>query len=341
MSVKKLDQTALNAWVDGLIAKEKVFGVQAKDDKFAYGELKNASDLRLDYDVTILPPKKYFLPQTEDIVRFHRKGEFEPILEWDPFIVIGVHPYDVEAIKQMDTIFTKDHYDAHYMTRRKHATIIAVDVETPSENVFAGCMGTAVVQDGFDILLTKIDGTYVAEAKTEKGEKLLAEANGTEATQEDLAKREEVWAKNKKALRKHELHCAPADLPVLLEKSYNSPLWEELAERCFACGSCNLVCPTCYCFDVQDDVDWNMETGKRYRSWDGCLLKDFATVAGEHNFRGNRAERIRHRIYRKGKYIAERIGEIACVGCGRCINACVPDVANPVTIYNRLLEEQS
>ncbi|MCX5636268.1 MAG: 4Fe-4S dicluster domain-containing protein, partial [Planctomycetota bacterium] len=106
------------------------------------------------------------------------------------------------------------------------------------------------------------------------------------------------------------------------------------------CGSCNLVCPTCYCFNVQDDINWDMRTGNRQRVWDGCLLEGFTRVAGGHEFRKNRADRFRHRLYRKGKYVPDKIGgEIACVGCGRCIDACLPDIANPVSVYNRLVDD--
>ena len=76
------------------------------------------------------------------------------------------------------------------------------------------------------------------------------------------------------------------------------------------------------------------------RSWDGCLLDGFTLVAGGHEFRKNRADRFRHRLYRKGKYVPEKIGcETACVGCGRCVGACLPDIANPVNIYNRLVDD--
>jgi len=70
------------------------------------------------------------------------------------------------------------------------------------------------------------------------------------------------------------------------------------------------------------------------------MLREFASVAGGHNFRKRTAERFRHRYYRKGKYVPGKIGEISCVGCGRCIGACVAKIANPVDVYNRLLEEK-
>ena len=187
----------------------------------------------------------------------------------------------------------------------------------------------------------KLSTENAVDAATEKGEALLQGVTGiAQASADDLAARQAVWDKNAVELNKHPLACKPADIPELLEKSCDHPVWEEKARTCYSCGSCNTTCPTCYCFDVQDDVKWDLSGGKRQRAWDGCLLTNFATVAGDHNFRKARADRFRHRLYRKGKYVPAKIGgQIACVGCGRCITACIPDIANPVAIYNTLAEE--
>jgi len=199
------------------------------------------------------------------------------------------------------------------------------------------------VQEGFDVLITRIRRQYLVDARTEKGEALAETLAGApDATQEDLAARERVWERNRRQLRKHRLKARPDELPGLLgaAAAYGHPVWEEKARLCFSCGSCNVVCPTCYCFDVQDDVGWDLQSGERFRAWDGCMLEKFARVAGGHNFRGQRFERYRHRYYRKGKYVPDKIGECACVGCGRCITACVTKIANPVTVFNRLWEDR-
>jgi formate hydrogenlyase subunit 6/NADH:ubiquinone oxidoreductase subunit I len=341
MAIKKLTKDAFNELVDSLISEQKVIGVQSKADKFDFELLQSAKDLRLDYDVTLQPPKKYFIPPVETLLTFEVGGEYKSEYDAEKFILIGIHPYDMVAINQLDSLFSQDNVDTHYMTRRNSATVIACDVVTPSENIFASSMGTAIVNKGYDIILTDIGDCYVAEAATEKGQSLLAKASqAVDAGDEDLKKRQEVRDRNEQGLNKHKLNCKPLDLPKLLDKTYDHPVWEEKAKTCFSCGSCNQVCPTCYCFNVQDDVDWNLQTGKRQRSWDGCLLDGFTKVAGDHEFRGNRADRFRHRLYRKGKYVPGKIGgQIACVGCGRCINACLPDIANPVSIYNRLVED--
>lgn len=344
MSKKTVSQSELNNWVDSVIQAHKAYGVQSKQDKYDYGVLENASQLKLDYDVSLRSPKFLFLPAVESIATFNREdAKYESKIENEAFVVLGVHPYDMVAISQMDTIFSQPNRDEHYLTRRKNATIVVVDVQNPSKDVFAGYMGTAVVKEGFDILITRIgNDAYLIDANTEKGELLIASLSGaSDASDADFQARESVWEENKKSLRKHELKVEPSKWPDLLKKSLDHPVWEEKSKNCFSCGSCNLVCPTCYCFDVQEDVKWNLKEGERIRTWDGCMLTDFATVAGPHNFRADKIDRYRHRYYRKGAYMPEKIdGEIACIGCGRCINACVAKIANPVEIMNILAEEK-
>jgi sulfhydrogenase subunit beta (sulfur reductase) len=340
MTIKKLNKAAFDKWVNACIENQRIFGVQAREDRFVFAPLANAEDLRLDYDVTILPPKKYFQPPRETLLKFDRQEGFESVFDDEPFVLFGVHPYDMVAISQIDKLFSMDHCDTHYVSRRQKATIVVCDVQTPSKEVFAGCMGTATVNDGFDILITKIDSGYLVDVRTEKGYALADTIKSAkDADDMSLKLRQLVWSDNTKLLQKHKLNVRPDVLPRVLGRSYEHPVWEEKARLCYSCGSCNLVCPTCYCFDVRDDVEWSLQKGRRFRAWDGCLLADFAVVAGGHNFRRNRADRYRHRYYRKGKYIPEKIGEVACVGCGRCITACTAKIANPVEVYNRLIDE--
>jgi len=128
------------------------------------------------------------------------------------------------------------------------------------------------------------------------------------------------------------------EIPVLLGHAATNPLWEEQANKCLNCGTCNLVCPTCYCFDVVDEMDLDLVHGKRIRRWDACLLSDFAKVASGENFRETRTSRYQHRLFRKGQYLFSKLGDVACVGCGRCASFCLADIADPVDVFNRLKE---
>ena len=272
MSIKKVSTSELDAWIDGLASERNVIGVQAKSDRFEFAPLKSAADLKLEYDITILPPKTLFQPAKETLCSFDMTKGYESVVDDSPMVVLGVHPYDLVAIAQMDKIFEEGNSDTRYFAKRNNATIVAVDVQAPSGDTFAGHMGTAHVESGYDVLLTKVGDEYLVDAATEKGEDLISGLGGAPASDEDVEGRKAVWAENDAALKKHDLKAGPSEWPALLEKSLDNPIWEEKAEKCFSCGSCNLACPTCYCFDVQDDVNWDLSSGERVRTWDSCIL---------------------------------------------------------------------
>ena len=345
METKHIAADRLANWVDSLIASTTVYGVQRKQDQFAFDALTAASDLRLDYDVTILPPKKYVLPPRETLMEFDFKGNFTSVQEVEPYVLFGIHPSDMIAILQLDRIFSRDEFDTHYDARRRAGIFVVSDPQCASKNSFAGCMDCATMEgrEGYDVLLTVLDdGSAVVEPKSEKGEELMVALEGeVDAEALALEARAARWQRNRERLRQHQLNMTPAEIPGLLKSSFDHPLWEEKGALCYSCGACNLVCPTCYCFDIEDDVNWDLASGKRTRHWDGCLLTRFATVAGNHNFRKARSARYRHRYLRKGLYMHETLGELACVGCGRCVTACTANIANPVDVFNSLQERPS
>lgn len=338
MKNKVILKSSFNDWISSLIDKNKVIGVQEKEQKkFEFAPLKKAKDLRLDYDVTVLPPKKYLQPPREGLLKFSN-GEAKEISQNKPMIIIGVHPYDMHGINQMDKIFSEDNKDTNYIKRRSVTYIIGCDPKKVSDWSFWASMGSAKVEKGFDLWLSDIGERYFIEIGTKKGEELLRSAKTTSASKDDV----KLY---KKAVDDLEKLCKPErkvnighiDIPKLIYANHEHKIWEERARTCYSCGSCNLVCPTCYCFDVRDEMELNLKNGERVRIWDGCLLEEFAKVASGENFREERRERFRHRIFRKLAYMPEKVGELACVGCGRCSSVCLPDIADPVKIINELI----
>jgi sulfite reductase subunit B len=187
-------------------------------------------------------------------------------------------------------------------------------------------------------LLTDIGDGYIVTIGTSKGTDLLAKYTEVrEPTMAEIGRQKEA---RDHAVAKYELELdVPRErLPKLLEESYDDFFWEYRSKTCLNCGSCVMVCPTCFCFNVQDEMEMNLTDGARYRSWDGCVLVDFAKVATGENFRHDKASRFRHRIYRKGKYILEKFGMVGCVGCGRCSIACLAEIASPLEAFNAIAD---
>ena len=128
------------------------------------------------------------------------------------------------------------------------------------------------------------------------------------------------------------------ELAQILEKGGLNHVWKEVAERCYSCGSCNTTCPACFCFNTHDEFDLTLTHGIRRRTWDSCQLQEFALVAGRHNFREARWQRVMHRWHRKFLYLYKRLGRAYCTGCGRCSRACTADI-NMVDVTNHLVAE--
>ena len=128
--------------------------------------------------------------------------------------------------------------------------------------------------------------------------------------------------------------AVPADIEPRFAASRHWPIWKEEGTRCLSCGACSAVCPTCYCYDVVDSA--GLDGGvTRWREWVNCFFRDHALVAGGHNFRPDRAERLRFRCEHKYLGFGEMRGESSCVGCGRCAAACPVDI-DLSALLNRL-----
>lgn len=334
-----ISRDSLKNSVNSLIKEREAIGVKAKNGKFTYGKIKNYDELMLDYDVTVNPPTAFFIPACETILKYKLgdNPEIAPVTDATPRVLIGVHPDDINAINLLDEVFMTDNPDPNYTARRRNTLIIGMDVLTPQPTSFAPSMGSHIAESGFDLLLTDIGNvSYMVTVGSDAGAQVLAKyAQVREPTVAETARQKQV---RDEALSKYRLFLdMPREkIPHLLENNYDNPYWMSRSEGCLNCGSCIMVCPTCFCFDVQDDISLNLIDGERVRKPDGCMLVDFSKVAAGANFRGDKMSRFRHRMYHKGKYILDRYGKFGCVGCGRCTTTCLAEIASPLEAYNAI-----
>ncbi len=338
--MKTMTPDVWNAFIEGLIEEPEldVIGVKENGQRFVFAPLENASELRLDYDVTVLPPKKELLPTNEDLLVFDISKPFDVLVARDERkkVLVGVHPYDLIAINQMDQVYLGAHVDDTYEARRTNTIIIASDILSIPPRAFCGSLGTHVVEKGYDLLVTALDDRYVIDEGSEAGVSLLERfAETREASADDIERVKEL-REALPSLYDRKLHADKYKWSEILEKNYEHPVWDEQARKCLTCGTCTMVCPTCFCYDVNDEVDLDLERGKRTRTWDGCLLKEFTLVGSGEIFRETPTNRYRHRYYRKGMYLPMRYGFVACVGCGRCATQCLADIADPLEVMNVL-----
>jgi sulfhydrogenase subunit beta (sulfur reductase) len=307
--------------VHGLAEEYEVIGPTAKGSSFVFAPVADAAELRLDYDTTILPPKKVFLPAAETLLEFSA-GDSAVLSEQrdtTPRVLFGLHPCDINALMLMDNVFLTGYEDPYYKARRDSTLIVGVSCE-PRDECFCNAWGTDEVHWGFDVFLTDLGDEYFVSVRSVHGAELLDRYVETRpVTAEDTAAFQAHTREFKDAFAEQP---DTAQLPLLLDAKYDDPMWDVLGEQCLSCGACSMVCPTCYCFDVRDRLAPDGATGERERLWDSCLFLDFAEVAHGHNFRATRGARVKNRYYHKQWGYLSKFERVLCVGCGRCQRAC-------------------
>lgn len=322
MKILRLPREQLDFFASVLQQFGEVHAPVARDGHHVFARLDRWSDAVLDYHRTVLPPKKYFLPPCETLFRYRHGKGYEPASEdLDRKIVLfGVHACDIFGINILDDVFAGKFPDPYFQARRRNVAIIGIDC-VPDEHCFCRSMRADFVDHGFDLFLYDIGDYYLTFVGTARGDDMVLAAGSLfeEVSREDI---DEYKRRSEAKRQAFQLDVEIRDLPEIFEMEYHADLWKELGERCLSCGNCSMVCPTCYCYDVVDEVALGSREGTRERRWDSCLFSSHAQVAGGENFRESGASRIKFRFYHKQRGFVAEYGRPSCIGCGRCIEVC-------------------
>ena len=293
--------------------------------KFArYGE---GVEPAFDLVNTTMPPKDLLFPQTQKMYHYDvdANGSYR-IYEYDESceqVVFGIRPCDMRSIVCLDEVFlTKGFVDEFYANAREKLLCVSIGCAQAAETCFCASMGIdPQLAPNADIMLQDCGDTFNVIAQTEKGE---AEVARWESYLEQ--------GEAQPVACDQSLKVSMDGVVDKLEGMYDHPIWENLSIKCLNCGTCTYVCPTCHCFDISQEN--RRKDGVRFRCWDSCMFSEYTAMAGGHNPRPEKLERVRNRFMHKLNFFERRYGMSLCVGCGRCVEKC--PVALDIT---RLIDE--
>jgi ferredoxin len=306
----------LLAWLDNLAVRHTLIGPRLVEEQLLYRPVRTSQEIVLDFERTRLSPKSYLLPDTEAILEIEKEGKQvtlrEPRLNREQVILL--RPCDARALRVLDALLLdRAPADAYYAERRERTTLIGLACPRLWDGCFCTSLGSAPDDaSAVDVMVYEDGEGFLVQAVTDKGDALL---EGLPAEQTERPAPESDRSGERLPV------LAPEAWRALFDESY----WRQYAERCLSCHACTYVCPTCRCFDVRDDVlaaDAGYTHIQRLRAWDSCMASAYRRIAGGHNPRPDKAQRLRNRYYCKFCYSPADFGAVACVGCGRCIDAC-------------------
>jgi ferredoxin len=240
-----------------------------------------------------------------------------------PQVVLGARPCDVAALEIVDSVMNWDYKDDLWNGRREASTILSLACPGIDDSCFCSAVGLSPDSArGADVLIVAVDGGYLAESASEKGEAFLAEHSQFfgEASHDAASQGEQSRAAARASVEGN-LSVDTTRIQKWIDEHFDDEFWPTLGTRCNGCGACASVCPTCHCFDIADE-QVGVGVGVRRRSWDSCQSSVFTMHASGHNPRGDQNARYRQRINHKFYIYPSKFGDVLCTGCGRCIRAC-------------------
>jgi sulfhydrogenase subunit beta (sulfur reductase) len=295
--------------------------VIANDKQVEYKYNPGFNDVTFEHIRSTLSVKNVVFPKVENLFFYSNMKTESTITEVDlnkiPEIVLwGAHPCDNAAFDTLRSIFCWDINDEFFSRRLEKLLVIGLSCHLSDEYCFCTSVGLAPDSSkGSDILLARLqNGDYKADILTKKGNDVVQSAP---ELFELMSDEKEIITSVKQKFR-HE------QVTEKLAGAFEHPFWIENSLRCIGCGACAYVCPTCACFDIQDETKG--KNGRRYRSWDSCGFGLFTLHTSGHNPREVQSQRWRQRIMHKFSYMPDRNKSLGCVGCGRCSSGCPVDM---------------
>lgn len=324
MKTKYISQQGIEQWFNAIIANGKrVYAPVSARGQVDFKQVKSLGEVADEYIQTTQSIKAAVFPKAEVLFSYEKVNGKVNLTDFDPdtvpeTVLWKVHPCDAAGFKPLSSIFNWDSADKLHNAHLVKTSVVSFSCARADESCFCTSVnGGPGNTSGSDIQLTILpDGGAIVEILTVKGEAL--EALAPALFEEDRGAEKEKYLVNLPATFNLE------EVNAKLNKAFNSTVWKEQSERCIGCGACAFVCPTCACFDIQEDAHGSR--GRRIRCWDACGFALFTVHTSGHNPREHQSQRWRQRILHKFSYMPDRLSVVGCTGCGRCSRACPVDM---------------
>jgi len=308
-----MNKKTLNKFVKYL---QEVYLIYApvKDGKELYVKtIHRFEEIDFSNQIPINTFKPVLLPKRESLFEIKKGKLVEPKIQYTPECAFLMSVMDLKAVGLFHQVFEKDPY-----YQKKRQTNLLIGQAFFEGTGFKGHLRERYEEDIlehiiFDIMLIK-SGKNVWKLFTgsSRGQEVLEDFGYTKYEHIEFAgliKEEGIDPE----LERHRKQIVEA----------SAKAWDHWGNICTACGKCAVNCPTCFCFNIDDEPSTKEKgSGKRVRSWTTCFYNDFSEVGGGEKFLKTNAQRIQNWYAHKWVRVPREFQIMGCVNCGRCDKVC-------------------
>ena len=297
-------------------------GRYSDTDIIKYSEFSTVEEIEFK-EKSHYPVKEVITPITQTLYYFTEDEFRESSIGHNKKILIFARPCDINAQRRQDMIYLHNgnFEDTFYKRIRERVKFICIECVDGFDTCFCVSMNSNKTDD-YSLAVRFNESSLLFDVKDKEFSKFF-----NDKTEEEFE------------LKFIEENEAKVTIPEINDKEIliklkNHPMWDEYNKRCLGCGSCTIACSTCSCYTTRDIVyDSLGKIGERRRVQASCHIDGFDEMAGGHNFRTTKADKMRYKVLHKiHDYKAQFGDEHMCVGCGRCTDRCPEHISITATI---------
>lgn len=297
-------------------------GRYSDTDIIKYDEVSTVEEIEFK-EKSHYPVKEVITPITQTLYYFTEDEFRESSIGHNKKILIFARPCDINAQRRQDMIYLHNgnFEDTFYKRIRERVKFICIECVDGFDTCFCVSMNSNKTDD-YSLAVRFNESSLLFDVKDKEFSKFF-----NDKTEEEFELK--FIEENEAKVTISEIN----DKEVLI-KLKNHPMWNEYNKRCLGCGSCTIACSTCSCYTTRDIVyDSLGKIGERRRVQASCHIDGFDEMAGGHNFRTTKADKMRYKVLHKiHDYKAQFGDEHMCVGCGRCTDRCPEHISITATI---------
>lgn len=308
--MKQLNRAELEKLLTGIADDYRLLTPQRLDDGSRLLRPWGEGELELSGEPVQRKPTEYFLPQLDPLLKIDPTDDVRlRTPSPKPLCLYGLNRADLQCLAFVDRFCATPPQDDAYFDLRSDALLVGLTGYCGSDQQLLPIAGELC-----DIELVTTENGWLARSFSERGAVLLEPFTAAEPhALASIAKLSAERVTEERIVLEQAAKIVQQDL-------IPDEFWQEIGDRCILCSGCNLVCPTCTCFCVQDRT--NLSGTERSRVWDSCQFDGFMREASGHNPLGTEALRTRRRLHHKLAADVKRWGESSCFLCGRCDRVC-------------------